>query len=326
MKTIRWGMIGCGDVTEVKSGPGFYKAENSKLSAVMRRNGALAKDYAARHNVPRWHDNADDIINDPEIDAVYIATMTDTHHDYALRCAAAKKPIYCEKPMGMSYAQCCEMIGAAKANGVPLWVAYYRRALPRFLKVKELIEDGAIGEVRVVMSRVYTKMVDTKTPYFAWRTDPKQSGGGLFFEGACHTFDMLDFLFGPIVEVRSFAANKARGYAGEDLVTASYRFQSGVNGTGMWCYTTDIEYEMNEIIGSKGRIQYSTAAPGPLTLMRGDSVEDLGIVDPPHVHQPIIQSIVNEMNGKGHCPSTGESAARTAWVMEQMLGEFYAGN
>jgi hypothetical protein len=90
----------------------------------------------------------------------------------------------------------------------------------------------------------------------------------------------------------------------------------------MWCYTTDREYEMNEVIGSKGRIQFSTAAPGAIKLLRGDNVEDLAIVDPPHLHQPMIQSIVNELNGKGHCPSTGESAARTAWVMEQVLGEF----
>ncbi len=327
MKTIRWGMIGCGDVTEVKSGPGFYKAENSTLLAVMRRNGPLAQDYAKRHNVPRWHDDADAIINAPDIDAIYIATMTDTHHDYALRCAKAGKPIYCEKPMAMSYAQCCEMIGAAKANGVPLWVGYYRRALPRFLKVKELIEDGAIGDVRLVNTRVFAPLLELKgNAWGTWRVDPKLSGGGLFFEAACHTLDFFDFLFGPITEVRGFAANKARGYEAEDLVTVSYRFQSGVHGNGMWCYAADYNYEMNEIVGSKGRIQYSTSTPVPIKLLRGDKTEELPVGDPPHVHQPLIQSIVNELNGNGHCPSTGESAARTAWVMEQVLGEFYAKN
>jgi predicted dehydrogenase len=327
MKTIRWGMIGCGDVTEVKSGPAFHKAENSTLVAVMRRTGALAKDYAERHKVPRWHDDADAIIKAPDIDAVYIATMTDTHHDYTLRTAAARKPIYCEKPMAMTYEQCYEMIGAAKANGVPLWVAFYRRALPRFLKVKELVEDGAIGEVRLVTSRLFAPLLDQKAnPGFAWRIDPAKSGGGLFFEGACHTLDFLDFMFGPIVEVRGFAANKARGYNAEDLVTASYRFKSGVHGNGTWCYTTDYDYEMNEIVGSKGRIQYSTSKAVPIKLLRGDKVEELPVADPEHVHQPLIQTIVDELNGKGHCPSTGESAARTIRVMEQILGEFYAAN
>ena len=141
MKTIRWGMIGCGDVAEVKSGPGFYKADNSTLVAVMRRNGALAQDFAKRHKVPRWHDDAEAIINADDIDAVYIATLTDSHLDYALRCAKAGKPVYVEKPMAMDYAQCRTMIDAAKAAKVPLWVGYYRRALPRFLKVKELLES-----------------------------------------------------------------------------------------------------------------------------------------------------------------------------------------
>src|SRR3954453_17012092 len=152
MKTIRWGMIGCGDVAEVKSGPGFYKARDSSLIAVMRRNGALAADFARRHNVARWHDDADAIIEAPDIDAVYVATLTDSHHDYVLRCARAGKPVYVEKPMAMNHAQCTSMIEACRAGGVPLWVAYYRRALPRFLAVRDLIASGTIGEVRMVIS------------------------------------------------------------------------------------------------------------------------------------------------------------------------------
>jgi predicted dehydrogenase len=331
MRTIRWGMIGCGDVTEVRSGPGFYKARNSTLVAVMRRNGPLAQDYAKRHNVPRWHDNADAIINDPDIDAVYIATLTDTHADYTLRCAAAGKAIYCEKPMAMTYAQCNEMIGAARSARVPLWVAFYRRALPRFQKLKQLIDEKAIGDVRVVMSRQFAPLDDKWATMPAtdgrppWRTDPARSGGGLFFETACHTLDSLDYLFGPIEEVRGFAANKSGAYKAEDTVTGTYRFASGVQGSGAWCYAADHAYEMNEIIGDKGRIIYSTTKPLPIRLHRGDSVEEFNVEDPPHVHQPLIQSIVDEMNGVGKCPSTGESAARTVWVMDRLLAEFYPG-
>jgi predicted dehydrogenase len=331
MKTIRWGMIGCGDVTEVKSGPGFSRVENSKLVAVMRRNGKLAQDYAERHNVPRWHDDADAIITDPEIDAVYIATLTDSHCAYALRCAAAGKAIYVEKPMAMNYAQCCEMIGAARANGVPLWVGFYRRALPRFVKVKELIDNNAIGAVRMVMSRhmapannlwASIPATDGKPP---WRTDPSRSGGGLFFESACHTLDFLGYLFGPIEAVRGFAANQAGQYDAEDAAVATYRFASGVHGSGAWCYTADHLYEMNEIIGEKGRLLYSTTLPVPIRLCRGDAVEEIPVADPPHVHQPLIQTIVDEMNGAGKCPSSGESAARTAWVMDRLLAEYYPG-
>lgn len=325
MKTIRWGMIGCGDVAEVKSGPGFYKADHSTLLAVMRRNGKLAEDFAKRHKVPRWHDDANAIINADDIDAVYIATQTDTHLDYAVRCAKAGKPIYVEKPMAMDHAQCRMMIDAAKAAKVPLWVGYYRRALPRFLKVKELLDAKAIGDVQLVTSRWFAKLLDPAkdTKGFAWRVDPAKSGGGLFFEGACHTLDILDFFFGAIGDVRGIAANQAGLYKGEDLVIASYRFASGVYGQGTWCFNADYDYEMNEVIGTTGRIQFSTSAPVPIRVLRGDTVEEIAAGDPPHVHQPLIQTIVNEMNGQGQCPSTGDSGARTARVMDQILGEFY---
>ena len=323
MRTIRWGMIGCGDVAEVKSGPGFYKARNSTLAAVMRRNGRLAEDYARRHGVPRWHDDADAIIGAPDIDAVYIATLTDTHHDYTLRCANARKPVYVEKPMAMHHAQCVEMIGACKAAGVPLWVGYYRRALPRFVAVRDLIADGAIGAVRTTLTRQLSRLpspdVLATSP---WRIVPEQSGGGFFFESVGHTLDILDFLLGPIERVRAFAGNQAHAYAPEDVVTASWRHASGAYGSGTWCYAADVDEEWNEIVGERGRIRFSTFAPVPIRLSRGDRVEDIAVGDPPHVHQPLIQAIVDEMNGDVRAPSTGESAARTAWVLDRMLEEF----
>jgi len=327
MKTVRWGMIGCGDVTERKSGPGFGKAAHSELVAVMRRNGALAADYARRHGVARWHDDADAIIRAPDIDAVYIATLTDTHCDYTLRCAAAGKPVYVEKPMGMNHAECLAMIGACRAASVPLWVGYYRRALPRFLAVRDLIAADAIGKVRLVTSRQLQRPPGVEQ--FAegavpWRVNPELSGGGFFFEGACHTFDFLDYLFGPIAEVRAFAGNQAGAYKPEDIVAATYRFASGVFGSGVWCYTADVDEEYNEIVGSNGRIRFSTTQPVPIRIYRGDAVEELPVADPEHVHQPLIQTIVDELNGGGTCASTGESAARTAQVMAAILADLRA--
>jgi predicted dehydrogenase len=328
MRTIRWGMIGCGDVAEVKSGPGFYKADHSELVAVMRRNGALAADYARRHGVPRWHDDADSIVRAPDIDAVYIATTTDSHRDYTLRCAAAGKAVYVEKPMAMSHAECMEMIGACRAAGVPLWVGYYRRALPRFAKVRELVDSGAVGSVRMVVSRQYQRLpsdAERGGDALRWRLDPSRSGGGLFFEAVCHTLDFYDQLLGPIESVRAFAGNQARAWQPEDVVTASWRFASGVYGSGAWCYAADTDEEWNEIVGSRGRIRYSTYTPEPIRLLRGDAVDEFAVADPPHVHQPLIQAIVDEMNGVGRAPSTGESAARTAHVIDDILADFRAG-
>jgi len=273
----------------------------------------------------RWHDGADAIIRADDIDANYVATLTDTHREYALRCAAAGKPVYVEKPLGMNHAECLDMITACRAASVPLWVGYYRRALPRFLAVRDLIAAGAIGEVRAVTSRQFQRPPDVEQ--FAngavpWRVNPELSGGGFFFEGVCHTFDFLDFLFGPIADVRAFAGNQAGAYRPEDIVTASYRFASGVYGCGIWCYTADFDDEYNEIVGANGRIRFSTSQPVPIRIFRGDAVEEIPIADPDHVHQPLIQTIVDELNGSGKCASTGESAARTAQVMDTILAEF----
>ncbi|MDX5436908.1 MAG: Gfo/Idh/MocA family oxidoreductase, partial [Pontibacter sp.] len=139
MQKVRWGIIGCGDVTEVKSGPAFQKIENSELVAVMRRDSAKAQDYAARHGVPKWYDSAEALIHDPDVDAVYIATPPDSHAAYTLRVAAAGKSVYVEKPMALNYTQCQEMLAACNQANVPLFIAYYRRSQPLFLKVKELL-------------------------------------------------------------------------------------------------------------------------------------------------------------------------------------------
>lgn len=325
MKRIRWGMIGCGDVAEVKSGPGFYKAHNSELVAVMRRNKALAADYARRHNVPRWHDDADAIINASDIDAVYIGTLTDSHHGYTLRCAAAGKAVYVEKPMALSARECTEMIGACKAHAVPLWVGYYRRALPRILAVRDLVADGAIGDVRTVIVRQLKRLPskeDLESAAVAWRSDP-QRGGGIFFEAACHTLDVLDFILGPLKEVRAFADSQTRAYSSEDMVVAAFSFEGGVYGSGSWCYSADEDEEYNEFVGSRGSVRFSTFSSAPIRLKRGGAIEEIAIGDPPHVHQPLIQSIVNEMLGEGKCPSSGESALRTALVMDGILREFH---
>lgn len=336
MKRIRWGMIGCGEVAQQKSGPALYRVPNSTLVAVADRNGSRAEAFAREHGIARSHDDAQPIIDAPDIDIVYVATMTESHRDFVLRSAAAGKAVLTEKPMAMSHAECVAMIDACRQAGVPLWVAYYRRGLPRFVKVRELVQDGAIGEVRLVSIRHLQRVPSPEAMrgrFWSWRLDPKRSGGGIFFEAVGHTLDILDFIVGPIGASCAFADNQARAYPPEDIVTAAFRFESGAYASGAWCFSADCDDESNEIVGSKGRITFSTfpplsppagRPPVPIRLFRGDRVDEFPIGDPPYVHQPLIQSIVEEMNGRGQCPSTGESAARTAHVIDDCLAEFVA--
>jgi predicted dehydrogenase len=321
MKTIRWGIIGCGDVTEVKSGPGFQKANHSSLVAVMRRNGALAKDYAQRHHVPKWYDDAAALIHDPEVDAVYIATPPAFHKEYTLACAGVGKPVYVEKPMALNWQECQDMMAAARLGGIPLFVAYYRRALPRFLKVKELVESGAIGEVRLVTVALYQKpapeVLNPQT--LPWRVVPEIAGGGVFVDMACHTLDFLDYVLGPIRAAQGAAANQAGYYAAEDIVSGTFVFESGAHGVGAWCFTSFQNWDMSEIMGSQGKVAFSSFGTEPITLTTTAGVTQFPIENPPHVQQPLIQMVVDELNGSGRCSSTGESAARTTWMMDQIL-------
>jgi len=324
MQTIRWGIIGCGDVTEVKSGPGFQKANNSSLVAVMRRTGELAKDYAQRHGVPKWYDNAEALIHDPDVDAVYIATPPSSHKEYALLCAQTGKPIYVEKPMALNFEDCQTMIAACQSAGVPLFVAYYRRALRRFLKIKELLEAQAIGEVRFVTITLYQPLhPDELDPQnLPWRVIPEIAGGGRFVDLAAHMLDFLDYILGPIRLVRGFASNQAGKFPAEDIVTGTFVFESGVHGVGIWCFTGFAEVDLTEIIGTKGKISFSTFDADPVNLTTNEGVTEFSIEYPPHIQQPLIQTVVDELNDIGHCPSTGESGARTSWVMDQMLQSY----
>jgi predicted dehydrogenase len=321
MRTIRWGIIGCGAVTELKSGPALQQADHSALEAVMRRTGDLARDYALRHGVPRWYDSAEALIHDPEVDAVYVATPPSSHRVYTLLCARAGKPVYVEKPMGLNYGECREMLQACREAGVPLFVAYYRRALTRLLKVKELVDDGAIGEVRFVATTLYKPLArnefDPET--LPWRVLPELSGGGHFVDVGSHMLDFLDFVLGPITEVTAFTGNQALRYPAEDIVTGTFRFASGVQGTGTWCFTGFTRFDLTEIVGSQGKIVYAAFDPTPVVLTKATGITEFPCAHSPHIQQPLIQTIVNELNGVGRCPSTGESAARTSWVMDQML-------
>ena len=227
--------------------------------------------------------------------------------------------------MAMDHAQGLDMVAACRRAGVPLWVGFYRRALPRFLQLKEILRSGVLGDIRVVLSRQSQRPPTSdqlQSHFVAWRTDAARSGGGFFFEAICHTFDIFDFLLGPIDKVQGIAGNQAGLWKSEDMVTASYRFASGVLGSGTWCFAADRDEEVHEIIGSRGRIRFSVYKAVPMLLTVGDTVEEIAVADPPHVHQPLVQSIVDEMNGQGRCASTGESAARTAWVIDEILKNF----
>lgn len=324
--TVRWGIIGCGDVTERKSGPGFRAADGSELVAVMRRNAAAARDYAERHAVPRWYDDPAALIHDGEVDAVYIATPPGAHLECALAVAEAGKPCYVEKPMARNHVECERMVEAFAASGVPLFVAYYRRALPRFLKAKELIDGGRIGRVTGVRYHYASPAhVDFDAADPPWRRVAEHAGGGLFMDLGSHTLDILDFILGPLGDVHGTAANVATAHDVEDSVAMHFSTPDGALGAATWHFAAQSEEDRLSLIGTAGRVDISTFGNEPVELHTSGGVETFDLPNHQPIQQPLIQTIVDDLLGRGRRPSTGESGARTAAVMDAVLSDYYGG-
>lgn len=318
-ENMRWGIIGCGDVTERKSGPAYQKSDGFALHAVMRRDATKAADYALRHGVPKYYADADVLINDPEIDAVYIATPPDTHKYYALKVAEAGKPCCIEKPMAPSYDECLAICEAFDNKGLPLFVAYYRRSLPRFLQIKSWIDEGRIGEVRHVnwhLSRV-PSAVDLSGEY-NWRTDTSVARAGYFDDLASHGLDLFAFLFGDFKEVTGSSLNQQRLYTSKDAVAASWLHESGVTGTGSWNFGSFERDDSVTIIGSKGKIEFAVFEDVPLALTTAEGREELEIAHPENIQLYHVRNMREHLSGNVLHPSTGRSGAHTNWAMDQM--------
>ncbi|GMU54698.1 MAG: oxidoreductase [Candidatus Xenobia bacterium] len=312
---IGWGIIGCGAVAETKSGPAFSRLPGSRLVAVMRRDGALAADFARRHGALRSYSSAQELLADPEVSAVYVATPPDSHARYAILAMQAGKPVYVEKPMALNALEAEQMLEVSRATGQPLFVAYYRRCLPAFLKVREWL--SRIGEVRFVLCEL-VRGPDPEGPD-AWRVQPELSGGGYFVDLGSHVLDLLDFLLGPITRARGTPAWQAGMYPAEDLVTAELVFSNGALGTGVWCFNARPEDQRDrvEIVGSRARLSFSCFRPDPVRLSTGEEFVAESVTC---VQEPLLATVLSALRGEGECPSTGHSALRTERVMDAILG------
>lgn len=324
MQIVRWGIVGCGDVCEVKSGPGFQQAPGSELVCVMRRDGALAEDFARRHGVPKFYADADQLIADPDVSAVYIASPPGSHLELALKVAKAGKPAYVEKPMARNFAECQRMIAAFEQAKVPLFIAYYRRALPRFLKAKQLVESGVLGELqRVDVRFANAGQLGLDPLKLPWRVQAEHAGAGLFLDLASHTLDVLDFLLGPLLNVNGTAAKQGSPVDVEDRVQLTFTTGAGARGTGEWSFVSHQAEDVISLEGSTGSLRLSTFGDSPVQLQTQAGAEQFSLPNPRTIHGPMIEVIVNSLRGQGSCPSTGATGARTSDVMDRALLGYY---
>lgn len=319
MKEIKWGIIGCGDVTELKSGPAFNIVPNSSLVAVMRRDSAKAMDYAQRHHVPKWYDNAEALLNDSEVNAIYVATPPSSHEYYTIEALKRGKPVYVEKPMSVNADSCIKMAGISKETGVKLTVAHYRRAVPVFKKVKELIDSGLIGKIRFADMHFYQPALTelAANPTHNWRINPEISGGGIFHDLAPHLLDLMYYYFGPIRSSSGISCNQAALYPADDIVSGSVVFENGIIFHGLWCFTVPVGEERDEciIMGTEGKIQFSVFSH-TCTLVKGKKSEIFEFKAPEHIQQPMIGEVTKYFLGNGPNPCPPEEAAEVMRVMD----------
>ncbi|MBA3511547.1 Gfo/Idh/MocA family oxidoreductase [Sphingomonas sp.] len=314
-------MIGCGAVTERKSAPAYSQVAGFDLVAVASRRASAARNYALQHGLPLAFDHGSELIHSPEVDAVYIATPPSSHFDLAIQTARAGKPCCVEKPLAMTHAEATQLVCAFKAARQPLFVSYYRRSLPRFKRVQQWLEQGAIGRVRHIhWSLARQPTGGDLAGDLGWRTDRKEAPGGYFEDLGCHGLNLFDFLLGPIVDASGVSQNQQGFYEVPDAVAASWRHAGGMIGSGFWNFASAKRADEVQIIGSEGMIRFSVFDEVPLVLETPSTNEVLNIENPDPIQLNHVKNMMLHLSG-GEChPSLGESAARTDWVLDQVLG------
>ena len=324
MKQINWGFIGCGEVTEKKSGPAFNEVEGSQVVAVMSRSENKARSYAERHHIRKWYTDAQELIDDPDVNAIYIATPPSSHATFAIMAMRAGKPVYIEKPLAASYNDCIRINRISEQTGVPCFVAYYRRYLPYFQKVKEIIENGTIGKVINIQIRfsVPPRDLDYKNEKeLPWRLQPDIAGGGYFYDLAPHQIDLLQNIFGVITCAHGYPANRAHLYKAEDTVSACFFFENGVTGSGSWCFVghESAKEDCIEVIGDKGSLSFSVFTYEPIVLITSEGKQSITVPNPSYVQLPMIKHVIEHLQGFGHCDCTSISATPVNWVLDRVL-------
>jgi predicted dehydrogenase len=349
-KSIRWGIIGCGDVVETKNGAPMYLAAHSELAGIWNRTYEKAAEWCSRHGHGRAYSSVDELLEDPTIDIIYVATTPNVHKKYACAVAAAGKNCYLEKPIALSWAEALEIQEAFQKSGTSCFVAHYRRGMPRYKKLRELLQEGAIGKVRgVQIIRTQRQTAEEMLPHDEkpWRVRPEISGGSHFYEGDAHMLDLVDYLVSPLADFKLEVTNETGFYEAEDAVSLSGKSETGVLVSGMWCYATYKAIDRFLIFGDKGSIEfpyYNNAAPllleqfaaGEENLIAHEGVmggvreepkyETIEIVTPVDKYPGMgqVQDIVDVLRGApgAECTSTLDAAMRTlriTWEARQLM-------
>jgi predicted dehydrogenase len=234
----------------------------------------------------------------------------------------AGKPVYVEKPMSVNAASAQRMADAANTCKQKLVVAHYRRAQPLFRKIKQLIEEKEIGDIRLARLDMYKKTLspgELAHPSKGWRVNKEVAGGGIFHDLAPHQLDLMYYFFGEPERISGVAHNQAKLYDADDIVAGSILFGAGVIFNGVWCFNTPEAEEKDkcEIIGEKGKIGFSFFEHKPVEFTVNGKTESLSFDPLPHVQQPMIEKVVSYFMNKGPNPCSGEEGVKVMKMIDE---------
>lgn len=317
---INWGIIGCGDVCEVKSGPAFYNLPNSSLQAVMRRSLLKAKDFAERHRANKYYDDADALINDENVTAIYIATPPNMHEEYLIKCLEKGKPVYVEKPVTISVASCKRMIDEKTKWQGKVTVAHYRRALPLFMEVKKIIHQNTLGKISAIKIKMLQQPANpliAKT-HENWRLNPAISGGGLFYDLAPHQLDILFWIFGKPIACTGSSKNIGNHYDAPDYTSLNVEFENNIHLNGVWNFSSEAEKEVDNctIIGEKGSMEFAFFNSPNLYIKLDDKIDEFYLPAPKNIQTPMIEKVNNYFMNDAENPCSLEEALVVMEMME----------
>lgn len=317
---INWGIVGAGDVAEIKSGPAFSKVQDSQLLAVMRRNEAKAKDFAIRHKVPLWYTSLEQMLSNKDLHAIYVATPPASHKDIAIAALKAGKDVYLEKPMAITKEDCQDIIDVSHQTSQKLCIAHYRRELAAFKKVKEIIDSEDLGDINFakisILQPASSGLIAQSDE--SWRMNPSISGGGLFYDIAPHQIDLMMHYFGQ-PDVYTGASSQQRADV-DDLVSGTIKFKNNIMFQGIWSFCSP-EYAAEEkctILGQKGFMEFSFYGNEVLVHIDGHE-ETLNFIQPENVQLPMIQKVCDYFMGKGENPCSGEEGLQVIDIMDAFV-------
>jgi predicted dehydrogenase len=289
MKKVRFGLIGCGDISRKRVAPALRDSDSCELISVARKQAELAESFAKEFCAQRWYADWRELVADKEIDAVYIASPVYLHAEQTIAAAEAGKHVLCEKPMAMNVAECDQMIAACESNDVKLGVAYYRHFYPVVRRVKEIIDSDEIGTPVVAQVNAFEWFSPEKSHPRYWLIEKEKSGGGPMFDFGCHRVEVLLDLFGKVESVKAATSNSFFKRGVEDVASAILQFEEGTTATLMVAHSAREPQDTLHVFGSRGSIHVDVLNGGELRVESnlGERRESLPCAK--NIHQPLIE-------------------------------------